>query len=68
VLCVPIVHHDHLLGLLTLSAGAANRFGDGDAALLGRFSVAVANAIANAQRYEAAVFLLDLGTEDSPAA
>jgi hypothetical protein len=68
VLCVPIVYHDHLLGLLTLSAGAANRFGDGDAALLGRFSAPVANAIANAQRYEAAVFLLDLGTEDSPAA
>jgi hypothetical protein len=68
VLCVPIVHHDHLLGLLTLSAGAANRFSDGDAALLGRFARPVANAIANAQRYEAAVFLLDLGTEDTPAA
>jgi hypothetical protein len=68
VLCVPLVSHGHLLGLLTLSASAANRFGDDDAALLGRFAVPVANAIANAQRYEAAVFLLDRGTEDTPAA
>lgn len=72
VLCVPLVSQDHLLGLLTLSAGASNRFGDDDAALLGRFAVPVANAIANAQRYEAAVFLLDLdldlGSEGTPAA
>jgi uncharacterized protein YigA (DUF484 family) len=68
VLCVPIVCRDHLLGLLTLSATAANRFTDGDASLLGRFSTTVGHAIANAQRYEAAVFLLDLGTEGTNAA
>jgi GAF domain-containing protein len=70
VLCVPLVCHDHLLGLLTLSAGAANRFDDDDASLLGRFAVPVAHAIGNAQRYEAAVFLLDLdaGAEDTSAA
>jgi uncharacterized protein YigA (DUF484 family) len=68
VLCVPIVRQDRLLGLIALSAAADNRFDDGDAALLGRFAIAVASAIANAQRYEAAVFLLDRGTEDLPAA
>ena len=68
VLCVPIVRHERLLGLLALSAAADNRFDDGDAALLGRFAVSVASAIENAQRYEAAVFLLDRGTEDLPAA
>ncbi len=68
MLCVPIVRHDHLLGLLTLGAAANNRFDDADAALLARFAVPAANAIANAQHYEAAVFLLDRGTEDMPAA
>ncbi len=68
MLCVPIVRHDRLLGLIALGAGADHRFDDGDAALLGRFAVSVASAIANAQRYEAAVFLLDRGSEDLPAA
>lgn len=68
VLCVPIVRHDRLLGMIALGAGADHRFDDGDAALLGRFALSVATAIANAQRYEAAVFLLDRGTEDIPAA
>jgi hypothetical protein len=68
VLCVPIVRDERLLGLITLGAGADHRFDDGDAALLGRFALSAASAIANAQRYEAAVFLLDRGTEDLPAA
>ncbi len=68
VLCVPIVRRERLLGLMALSAPPGNRFDDGDAALLGRFAVSVASAVANAQRYEAAVFLLDRGTEDLPAA
>ena len=68
VLCVPIVRDDRLLGLIALGAGADHRFDDGDAALLGRFALSAASAIANAQRYEAAVFLLDRGSEDLPAA
>ncbi len=59
VLCVPLVRDGHLLGLISLGARASDRFGDDDAALLGRFASTAANAIANAQRYEAAVFLLD---------
>ena len=55
---------DRLLGLITLGAGAADRFSDDDAALLGRFAAPAANAIANAQRYEAAVFLLDRDSDD----
>jgi len=62
VLCVPLVRDGRLLGLITLGAGATDRFSDDDAALLGRFASPAANAIANAQRYEAAVFLLDRGT------
>ena len=66
VLCVPLVRDGHLIGLVTLGAHVADRFDDDDAALLGRFAVSAANAIANAQRYEAAVFLLDLdGTQDA---
>jgi uncharacterized protein YigA (DUF484 family) len=68
VLCVPIVRSDRLLGLIALGAAADNRFDDGVAALLGRFAISVASAIANAQRYEAAVFLLDRDSEDLPAA
>jgi transcriptional regulator with GAF, ATPase, and Fis domain len=64
VLCVPLVRDGHLLGLITLAAGAADRFGDDDAALLGRFAAPAANAIANAQRYEAAVFLLDRDADE----
>lgn len=59
VLCVPLVHDDELLGLITLGATAAERFDDDDAALLSRFAAPAANAISNARRYEAAVFLLD---------
>jgi hypothetical protein len=69
VLCVPLVRDGHLLGLITLGAGAADRFTDDDAALLGRFATPAANAIANARRYEAAVFLLDRDSdEDTPSA
>lgn len=64
VLCVPLLRDGHLLGLITLGAGAADRFTDDDAALLGRFAAPVANAIANAQRYEAAVFLLDRDSDE----
>ena len=67
VLCVPLVRDERLLGLITLGAGAADRFNDADAALLGRFATPAANAIANAQRYEAAVFLLDRTTPTAPA-
>jgi hypothetical protein len=67
VLCVPLMHHGHLLGLVTLGANASHRFDDDDAALLGRFAATAAAAIANAQRYEAAVFLLDLDTPDAAA-
>jgi hypothetical protein len=59
VLCVPLVHDDRLLGLIRLSAGAAARFADADASLLSRFAAPSSSAIANAQRYEAALFLLD---------
>jgi GAF domain-containing protein len=59
VLCVPLVRDGQLLGVISLGARASDRFSDDDAALLGRFGSAAANAIANAQRYEAAVFLLD---------
>jgi hypothetical protein len=65
VLCVPLVRRDRLFGLITLGAGAADRFNDDDAALLSRFAVSVAAAIEHAQRYEAAVFLLDRDTEDA---
>jgi hypothetical protein len=65
VLCVPLVHDEHLLGLIRLSAGAAARFGDADASLLSRFAAPSAGAIANAQRYEAAVFLLDRTIPDA---
>jgi GAF domain-containing protein len=65
VLCVPLVRRDRLIGLITLGAGAAHRFNDDDAALLGRFAGPVAAAIEHAQRYEAAVFLLDRDTEDA---
>lgn len=65
VLCVPLVRDDRLIGLITLGAGAPDRFNDDDAALLGRFASSAANAIANAQRYEAAVFLLDRDDEDA---
>ena len=61
VLCIPLLRDHHLIGLITLGAGAADRFNDADAALLGRFATPAANAIANAQRYEAVVFLLDRG-------
>jgi hypothetical protein len=59
VLCVPLVRAGRLMGLVRLSAGAANRFGDDDVAILQRFSGPAAHAIANAQRHEAALFLLD---------
>jgi GAF domain len=65
VLCVPLVHDDRLLGLIRLSSGALDRFGDADASVLRRFSGPAASAIANAQRYEAAVFLLDRGGPDA---
>ena len=65
VLCVPLVRVDRLIGVITLSAGAADRFNDDDAALLTRFAVSAAAAIEHAQRYEAAVFLLDRDTEDA---
>jgi GAF domain-containing protein len=68
VLCVPLVRDERLIGLVTLGAGAADRFDDEDAALLGRFAAPAAAAICNAQRYEAAVFLLDRGAEDEDAA
>ena len=42
VLCVPLVRHDRLLGLIALGAGAADRFDDDDAALLGRFAIPAA--------------------------
>ena len=61
VLCIPLLREHRLIGLITLGAGAADRFNDADAALLGRFATPAANAIANAQRYEAVVFLLDRG-------
>ena len=48
-----------LPALGTMAAAAADRFTDADAALLGRFAAPAANAIANAQRFEAVVFLLD---------
>jgi hypothetical protein len=67
VLCVPLVRDGHLLGLITLGSGASDRFTDDDAALLGRFAGPAANAIANAQRYEAAVFLLDRDIEPDAA-
>ncbi|MGZ4735187.1 MAG: GAF domain-containing protein [Acidimicrobiia bacterium] len=66
VLCVPLVHDEQLLGLITLGASAADRFDDEDAALIGRFARPAANAISNARRYEAAVFLLD--TDATPDA
>jgi GAF domain-containing protein len=65
VLCVPLVRRERLIGLITLGAGASDRFTDDDAALLGRFAVPAAAAIEHAQRYEAAVFLLDRDTEDA---
>jgi GAF domain-containing protein len=68
VLCVPLVRDERLIGLVTLGAGAADRFNDDDAALLGRFAAPAAVAIGNAQRYEAAVFLLDRDAEDDDAA
>jgi hypothetical protein len=68
VLCVPLVRVDRLIGLITLGAGAADRFDDDDAALLGRFAGSAANAIGNAQRYEAAVFLLDRDLDADEAA
>ena len=66
VLCVPLVRAGRLMGLVRLSAGAANRFGDDDVAILQRFSGPAAHAIANAQRHEAALFLLDRGNPDGP--
>jgi GAF domain len=65
VLCVPLVRDDRLIGLVTLGAGGANRFDDDDAALAARFATPAADAIVNAQRYEAAVFLLDRGSQDA---
>jgi hypothetical protein len=65
VLCVPLVRRERLIGLITLGAGAVDRFNNDDAALLGRFAGPVAAAIEHAQRYEAAVFLLDRDTEDA---
>ena len=66
VLWVPLLHEGKLLALLTLSGTAAHRFDDDDSALLGRFAAPAANAIFNAQRYEAAVFLLDRDLDDLP--
>lgn len=65
VVCVPLVRDGALIGLITLGAAAADRFDDDDAALLGRFAATAAAAIAHAQRYEAAVFLLDRDSEDA---
>jgi hypothetical protein len=59
VLCIPLLRDGRLLGLLTLGAGASDRFTDSDATLLGRFATPAANAIAHAQRFEAVMFLLD---------
>jgi hypothetical protein len=59
VLCIPLLRDARLIGLLTLGAGAADRFTDSDAALLGRFATPAANAIVHAQRFEAVMFLLD---------
>jgi hypothetical protein len=66
VLCVPLVRDGRLMGLVRLSAGAANRFDDDDVAILQRFSGAAAHAIGNAQRHEAALFLLDRDDPEGP--
>jgi hypothetical protein len=66
VLCVPLLHEQKLLALLILSGTAAHRFNDDDSALIGRFAAPAASAIFNAQRYEAALFLLDRDLDELP--
>ncbi len=61
VLCIPLLRDHHLIGLITLAPVPPTGSTTPDAALLGRFATPAANAIANAQRYEAVVFLLDRG-------
>jgi GAF domain-containing protein len=58
-IAVPLVHDGDLLAVLSVGHHPGARFADEAAALLTRFAASAATAIANARRYEAAIFLLD---------
>lgn len=58
-LAVPLLHDRRLLAVLSIGQAPDARFSDEAAALLERFAGPAATALANARRYEAAVFLLD---------
>lgn len=57
---VPLLHGDELLAVLVLPEILAPRLTRDLEAVLGRFGTEAAGALANARRYEAAVFLLDV--------
>lgn len=58
-LAVPLVHGGALIAVLSVAQPPTGRFSDEAGALLARFAESAATALANARRYEAAVFLLD---------
>jgi hypothetical protein len=58
-IAVPLVHEGSLLAVLSVGQPPDGRFSDESVTLLERFAASAATAVANARRYEAAVFLLD---------
>jgi hypothetical protein len=57
---VPLIHGDELLAVLVLPEVLAARLTRDLEAVLGRFGAEAAAALANARRYEAAMFLMDV--------
>lgn len=55
----PLIHDGTLIAVLSVAQSPTGRFSDEAGALLERFAGSAATALANARRYEAAVFLLD---------
>lgn len=65
LLAVPLIHAGRLLGVVAVLGANRDDLDAGDLEVLRHFARSAANAIGHAQRYEAAVYLLDLASRRS---